>query len=776
MNLTSVDNYTLKDLLLYNPWDKQKRTLELTRIFPEEIFIKDLLITPSIFTDLKENLVQRINPKDMFFKPFYILSGYSGNGKTTFLYWFKDQIKLENYYFEIINIIDKHIQIDNGIKLVQASLVKKYYKSCNSRPKKKTIDFILENGSVYRDYLQDDIDKLSDLGNNFYGEESPANCNEINSFLEDISFEKFLIIFMTDQVFEFKDNPSLKNKTSYVYCFDNLDEIDMEYINPQMWKAIKDLSSTMVAISEETSLDFEFSKKITFLLVFREANIACGSAQLNDAIGHQVDYKRFIYTGGAKEIILERVKKFNGIRTEKTKLLIDFINIICHEYLFDYFLMPLFNYDYRLICEAFVAFIEDETIDNKKYQLLSVTIEQYKSIPNTYKCLKRGIFINSFIRFFAKNNYLKKLAPTNREEERNENSAYCNKARLMLTVFSNFSFPNPNGFPIDERELDEIKPIQFSLKKAYKICKVFLNNCSEFFEILSELIDLNKSSWAHLITVYGKKASCDVETYKFDFSEEISILERIDKNEISKDEDQRISNIYISLNASAYVYLRHIIPNFEYISGYKSQEKKIDWYLLKPLVQLTDITTFSKQSEFEDRTEFYILWEFEKQINIVYDKVYLYAKNNMNFFQKVFKNYSKEEYCKTSDYNFRGDYVSHKLIRESNIPKKRYSFFISRLISTHINYLEHFRQYITNEGFTNIESNINKKDMAIPQNNTKTKINNFLLKKIENYIDLLIEVDDPSLKSVSKKLKDALNMAKQKPSYWISCNQAQHPT
>lgn len=737
-----------RDALIYNPYDNNRRPKSL-----DGVNFSDIRIIPQSYLDERFNLSNIVNPSSNFCRQFYIISGYSGNGKTTFLYWFQEQIVKEGFWFEITNLIEQAHGIEDDFRLVQKSIIHKFK---TNLLKKQTLSFIFDHKIIFRTFFSKElIATIADLKND--------NNYEIYrslDLIEVLEFNQLLLLYVLDKVLDFVFKPEYAATKSFTFCFDNLDELRFEYMTPKMWEVILDLSSNLRYIIQNTNIDFD-EKKITFILVFREANIACGIAALNDRLSPAIRGKRFIYTSIAKEIIEKRIKLVDRDLDEDDLKFKFLLESIINDRILDVLILPLFNYDYRKLSEAIADCVQPEEIEGKKYRIFDAQKDEYVSIPPLYNYLKRGILVNMFIRYFAKENYLEKLAPI-----RNgwlKETPYCNKTRLMLTVLSNLSFPN--GYPQNLKELAEIKPMTFTLYSAFCECKMFIENPSEFFKVLKPLIDLDKSSWAHLITIYGKQPVREFNSYNFDFSKDVELFEKKIKNEnLTETEEKYLNDFAITLNASAYAYLRHILTHFEYISGYKTKNSGLTYYTLKPLILSTQSTVVNKE----------VLWEFQSQIIHVYDIVELYVYNNLEFFKVKFKDTEDKEarieYC-TSKHVFRGDSNNHFEQIDELRNEKLYSFYSSRVIATHINYLDNFRQYITNEGFNKLEMELSRTDKTSPNLNTRGKIHEFVLSYIEKYINLLEFFGDPSMRGITAKLKEAHKDAKNNNKLWVSVKQ-----
>lgn len=738
---TTFPEVTTQDLLLYSPYDNRYRLKSKLSI---EHF-KKIRIIPQMYLDEKENLKIVINPESGFSKSFYILSGYSGNGKTTFVNWFKEEIEKDNFWFDIINLIEEGYGNRCDITLLEECLKCKLKENLANQ---KTLKHIVLHQNLFIDYFSKPIlSKICNLASETKYDE--IDCREC---LDMMDYFAILLLYVWDKILAFATDSKFSGKRSFTFCFDNLDEIKHESLNPAIWDGILDTSSKIRRIIDKTGLTFDFDHRVIFLFVFREANFACSTAQLQDRIGPITDLKRFIYTKIGREIIEMRASKATKYLSEDDRVLRRILQILSYEKVTEDILLPLFNYDYRKISHAIISLVQPHSEGGKIYRMLELNENEYEEIPGEYLNGKRGILINAFIRFLAKENFLEKLAPI---RDLNHSIEYCSKTRLMLTLFSNLSFPN--GFPKNRKELAEIPPQPFSLLAAYRSCNEIMA-IDEFFVKLCSLIDINKSSWAHLVTIYGKHPVKTTYNYAFNFDYEDEILNKIQNHDkLTLSENQYILNITISLNAAAYIFLRYIITHFEYISAYKIRENGDPWYNYKPLFLATNIII-----------EDYPYWEFENKIKSVYKIVESYYNNNYNYFYAVFSkmlNFNLRSFCR-SKYIFKGEH--HIPMKIDN--EQLFGLYITRLISTHIEYLENFRHYFIKDGFSILQKKISNYDPSLISNlyiNSIDRFNNFTLGYIEKYIFLLNKVKDPSVESVVYSLNQQIENAKVNRETWI---------
>jgi hypothetical protein len=190
------------------------------------------------------------------------------------------------------------------------------------------------------------------------------------------------------------------------------------------------------------------------------------------------------------------------------------------------------------------------------------------------------------------------------------------------------------------------------------------------------------------------------------------------------------------------------------MSAYKTRKDGILWHKMKPLFQLTD---FNVQE---------MKWEFQIKLDEVLEHVSTYKENIQNHFVKYFINdtdiKTKDQFVQ-SIYVFKGDITK---AGKGNV----YPLYMTRLITSHIGYIETFRHYITaDDVFTVIQKNIETLDEQIRHltMTTKDEIHIYLLTIIEKYLTLLIEINDPTQSKIQSDLKSALEKAKKSYANWV---------
>jgi hypothetical protein len=726
---------SLKELFFYTPYD---HLYDHKSILTEDDFINQLRIENS-YDDLKKNLVQSIRND-----AFTFLCGYTGNGKTTFIHWFKEQIK--DYTVDIINVIKNGVGFDLEITLVETCLVDELWDRLDVEVFK--IIRSNRNNIFFRYFDAKLLDRITNYCQRYDREDKPKNIELFYYIFEDNSgtknsYSQKLMLYLLNAIvpqLETAENPnSIK---PYLLCFDNLDELKIEHLSGDVWENTLDATFKLNSIFFELKKDFNYTLKTSLLLVFREANWAVGAAQANDRLSHITAQMHFFCVNNGLEIIRKRIKVYADAHNEEDnndKRILELAEIIFKdEVLINERLMPLFNYDYRQFVDALVRITAPIFISGKEYRLFNMTEKQYDAFPkDKFINGKRGILMHAFIRHLSNDNFLNRIAP---RTDIHDTRGHCNFARMFLTVLCNLAFGNKAEEQRNERA--EAMPAPVPLMEIYKYCKNIMTP-GEFFDTINSLIDINRSSWTHLITLYNKEpVQFNKNEYTFDFSAE---KKNLDKGNMTGD----LRKIAVSPNASAYIYLRYIITHFEYIAAHKASSSN-SIYDYKPLFLCTNtnITT--------------VKWEFEETIETVYGIVKAYSARTEKFFNEVFIDrleYDHKKYCRPdSVYIFKGDY------HNGSKKKWHYPFYMTRLLTTHIRYLDDFRRYINEHYYKEMETTLKTIDNKIARNfKNRAGINSFILEYIGKYIKLLEDIPDPSKEGIDEKLRIQWEQAKDNP-------------
>lgn len=278
---------------------------------------------------------------------------------------------------------------------------------------------------------------------------------------------------------------------------------------------------------------------------------------------------------------------------------------------------------------------------------------------------------------------------------------------------------------------DEVEPCLISISSLYKHYSERYP-ISEFLENLLKCYNFNSERWAHLISLYNIKLDNNRQPK---ISHETYELLRSIKNGDNLGYDDEEQEVAIHFNASAYFYLRYLISHFEYYSYLTTlDDVNVE---NSPLVNLALKIHISK-----DKPPIYA---FEDKIEKVLALVRDYKKNIDQSYLIKFIDLTPQQYIE-SVYTF-GDEQFNK------------RFYITRVITTHITYLDDFRYYLFNsKQFDKFSRKLKGDKLLIKQ---KNEVNDYLIDQISTYLQILDEgIIDPNITSLLKNLKEKVILAK----------------
>lgn len=735
-----------KDIFLYSPYDSLYNGVN---VLNEDLFFSSLFCEHDKLLMLLEDFKKYLSSESERGKPIVILSGYSGCGKTTFINWLKRDLIKENNFFKVISLTNELYSIGSNDQILVSAIRKDLTAKLLSL---RALTLITENLSEYigifteviktpsikdapelvKQISKSKIVEIQELYHELkFGDKTKTDkIIAINRFIQNDCFEfrDLLFIYMLEHILEFQER---ENKyKEYIFCFDNLDEMKYEYISKQMWDDISQVwhALTILCKSDEGKINFPFSSKLHLILVFRESNISLSNLdnpQTYDRLYPKIQNRRVILSGEVDNILMKRllfIEKYLP-QYDENSLLVKLFKYLRQDKKFTKrFLLPFFNYDYRKLFIAIDQLTErDDEIKNAFFiqqQDMERIINLSKYEP--YRNLLRGIIMQPII-FSACRDQLKNLI-TNKE-------IGCRLSRLILTVLYNLSYSD--GLPSDQTQKDEIEPGLIPLSSIYKY---FAKNYSVdyFLENLFKCYQFHNERWAHLISLYNVKIAPDSKPRFRKKTKEILLKIAEDPNSYEFDPN---NESFVHFNASAYAYLRYIITHFEYYS-YLSVSK-LDSGEYFPLVNLA--------YKIESQSDGILIFSFEKRIKDILQIVREYKINIDKSYGKNFSHMSPQKYTK-SEFSFGDESVKR--------------FYMTRVITTHITYLDDFRRYLfeSNEFAVFCKSKVDK---GISILKGKKEINLFLIGAVSEYLSILeIGIMDPTIFALLQDLKEKVIVAR----------------
>lgn len=715
-----------RDVILYSPYDNK-----VNNQFIEEFNFNDDFFYTHFFEPIREfeNVKKDF---DAFFDltgnestQISILSGYSGCGKTTFIHDYKRKIKEagKNYYFKIINLIKKARGTGHDVRLIVNAISDDLIIYLTDD---RCFDVIVNNWQIFSQHFRKNtLEDINKIRIDFVRRGLSYNEKkiELQYFLNDMDcFGEILLLYFVSHILLYGE----QNYDRHIFCFDNLDELNIEYLSVEIWDDIMNVLDILRGIFADgiecNNENFIFNiEKLSVLFVMREANISITNAQLNDRITTNFGIKRMILGGSVKNILQKRYdfiennkEKFKNIDSDPIYQL---LRIIKNEKITEQIILPALNFDYRKLFQI-LLFLTDSTGDVFSPSFFKISYDEYSRIFDKRRYLARGILYNGLILFMIKTHFENFL----KEKDG------CRPSRLFLTVLNNLCYPLSLDTDTEKRNL---QPPQKT--NLYEYIKNIENkiNVAAIIECLNNYFTTSQSSWAHFITVYNIKT---VGGNKLNVTSDIiEILNNINNNqEISNSQIDKISKIELLINASGHIYLRYLITHFEYFSHMYLLGKGRGAYSIipKPLVEM--LLYNHRESKFE----------FEIIINEVFKLVADYESQIKGDFENKFrKYYTPEEYLRNDCvFSFKPEH------------KKPKSFYMSRVITTHITYLDDFRYFILHD--ENFKKYLDNNVITFLNMKNIKEINKFIVGKIKEYIKLAEEgIPDHSIKSTLERIK-----------------------
>jgi ABC-type oligopeptide transport system ATPase subunit len=750
-----MNDVTFKDILLHSPYERL-----LDYGLTESEFREYLLVRNEEYKKIANEIFASFSQGDKS-KTFYFLKGFSGCGKTTFIRWL------------IKEIIDtKETTFNSGsLKIYREYINLSFTSNSEKRYFEKTIIDIIDR--KFEDYkstfifIERNHDKifphLNGIKNKSHliaditteSKSSSLFKSAFDSLLDDLPVKTLLTICLLQKIIHVEE----KKHDLCFFCIDNLDSFDYSYLLEDFWQDFFYAYNKLIDIRKEFDWSFDIKKKLKVLYVLREHNYNLVKANFNK---HASDVLRplthdafSIIQPDVKKILENRVNYALNREIDINSDILKLINLILDEddIFREKFYLPLFNYDLRKLNQKIVEIATNENLlhfkfDFKKYGNL------FKHRDPQFKNGARGIILHGFLKTLFNSEEKYPIDPIFDDDYLEDSSSqpFCSYCRLLITVIYNLTCQDDKRL---NKKLDNLALItkeQFPLSKLISSLRIF-NDTKEpiipyksIFYWLSKFYNLRNETVTHLINISEKTTNTSRD---ISFDEEL--IESLQNQDFAT--NSIINNINIRINPSGVIYLRYLIPHFEFLAAYKYWREDKDEFskLFKPLYLSTDYSTLNNK------------YEFETLIDDVYSIVEKKKRGNDKFLEERIFKYSKV--------NNIGKYLDSKFVLHlKDINSQLYS---SRTITTHLRYLEYFRKYlIEDEAFGNYVNQM--KNLYGSNVKSLKEIEKFILKYQKKYIDLYFnnekhESFDYTISEIMKKWKKHIyDLSEGRVSYWIS--------
>lgn len=741
---SNFSKLSFQDLLNYNPYEKEFsfRNDGLDTADFDEVFVE----IPE-FRIEEQRLIEILDPDEDNRKNLVTLSGYSGNGKTTFLNWIKPRFEARGYYFKINNIIKEGVGHITSEELISKSMASELIAQLQSS-QCRSFKAICENQEIFFTAFDIHIDtnRYEEKQINLYKELQKISESDVlntdyatlNRLVDSLPLKQILIIYFLEHLI--KNNDAGRKRC--IFCFDNLDEIEFEYLTEKFWETFLDIKSLMITFSQKLKLEIDFTKHVFFIFVFREATLQIRNAHFTDRFLSYIGKTRMILTGSARDIVKKRIavaeKYFDDKKLQS--MVFELTKILSQDIFTDKILLPLFNFDYRSLNRTIHQILKDEN-SRKIVDIYRRTKKEFEIGETNDINLKddilyglRGSVLFLFISFLFDNKKFhefaaKQVIVAKDIDDSEIGSMICRPSRMLLTAI--FSLSYPNAIPKDHTNRMLIKPQQVGLLHLYNTIKDIPSVKDSFFIWLSKLFDVKMGSWAHMVSIFDKEISHGPDN-NIDFTIEIGKILQLEKSTKNYPEvEKELNEIKVCINASGYIYLSIIMVHYEYFINVLNTTGRNH----KPLFQALDYNFKENKFDFE----------------IIMNDVFEYVKD-----LKKKLDDSLEHVILKRGYTF-NEYVNSAFAfkRHENVPKMLYS---TRIITTHIQYLDSFRFFIfKSRAFEEMQAQVAGNPSLNFTMRSKEKINETVLAQIEKYVKLLDSglkeaATDPKVRTFEEKI------------------------
>lgn len=683
---------SINTLLEYTPYDNKCPSpfgLRSNEKEEEEKFYRNGLFVeyPTACDKLKKELEECIEDESTH---SIVFSGSSGSGKTTFL---KDYFRNNNekYLCQYINLLDNPATLFDEecirtslmnllVDVFSKDIAKMFYQTY----REQTLSGGVANYDL--DFLGDKLIRFMAFCNTYSQADSNLSFNaEINKF--DINITQLLSLFLITNVIAHKEE-----KGSLVFVFDNLDEIDKQYINTKLNDIV--LSSFSVAQGySERILKYNFVKNVTFIFAFRSENETIfknteagerykvlHNVSIEFSPEYQVRYDEILdariryYEKTIEEMSAEEKVSMDDKEIALKEKYSSIKDIIQSENsYFKRFIAPLYSYDYRM----FTHFAMKSSLKNR-------TVKIHDSLKQREKGLDSQQGARGMLLFFAlAGMYSDDRSRFTSYSNEEFSDGTCNIFRMSFTLLSEmcgWSRQKEELLKVlkDESDFNE-KTRPVNLLSFMKVIKSWYSENDKVFvsKVLEGLIGSTARSYECPITLSGSTIDDFINKLGQNFSVS-GLAAMVIKAYL--EEDSSIATVNIKVNPLCIVYAMRVFIHYEYFNLISTEWKRDDdnkqkeklEYVPRPLFQFVEIEKDKRN--------------IELCLSLTFDTV----KKVINIADKHFCNkcvLDHKQQCNNDCDSFIKAFIQEGLCFNNTI-------HATRTITAHIRYLEHYRTFL----------------------------------------------------------------------------------
>lgn len=681
---------TIQDILDACPYD-YTRNLDLK--LTSDLFYEKLFYTNHELDSKQRRLWNKFSTIEET-KRIIFFTGYSGSGKTTFIKDFQKNYKSKFTEFKYIDFASLYGNMQRGIN---------------------PISYTLANYIVERRFEEDNvkymIDFLSDLNATpslliyFSKETKQALSNyitrgepyKLEDFIYNLTSKEIVNLFLLMCINKYIKNGENKK---FIICFDNLDRTGIEYLSEKFLNEFIEVYDNAIRISQNCyGGQVSFTADFYFIMCMREVSYSLLEIHSIPRIMNMSDQEYFepLTDTFYRNIVGNRIKfiinDLQGLgNPEVANRILKRFNQAITSQDFRKIFLPLFNYDYRKLVNIIREISTKKDLTGWPFNLESDQVSEIS------KCA----FIGTWLNYIAKELHHRDFLLKKIRERIPPKDGFCLPERALLIYLL-----NKQVFEGGNLENLAILPSCDLLNIINGFEGIYQRE--EILKTLVRLFLAHAGVWSNLITISYKYLR-HPEIFSTE-NEWETIVNKI-KNVLGIGLNISSNPIKVSINPAGFIFVYNLLIHFEYCSSMLSEREKISNIPLFKVYLNEFIDTNQKRH-----------YSFERIIDKVFDMVKYHNRLMLMFYESKYKpKLSNIDYCET-DYAFKNESNNYTRVRVGSLHS-------TRVIFSHIEYIEKFRQYII-EKFKNEKPDILETEKWC-------NINQLIIDRIQAYLDLLI--------------------------------------
>ena len=664
-----IEEVDIRMFLKASPLESGERS-KLDRALTKDYYYEELYANSKAADDLVQEIIDKINNEDTH---NFILSGYKGCGKSTFIGHFLRVYKSRS----LLISFDDHWEPREGIyqnivMFIYNKIFRDFFPPNNEKPcevSEKYLDIFNQNENDYFIQSKHDLYDFFTYFNHKLAyvkaeKENGNNDEDVKQKLRDHVKQHILSgsianIMMLLVFWDIADRIVNNYDEQCCIIFENLDVIHNTKDVPKLVQNIVAFRNNIDKITESLYYQGKMvsnpSQDYILFFVMRETT----KAEFTNSINHFSDKKiRFQHIMNMSDVydiygILDKrykyLLKFKQRYSDRPKFQTMLKNIentkcILEDSSLKNRLYSVFNNDYRTCIEA----LSKIGLSDKKITSTYMSLRQIDNDENwvTYGC--RSIVYRRFLNAFVNDIFFKMIRKYEYSVSNDGKIRSVNLDRMILLYLNN----SQNILANEKYREKEYISIKALYSEVLKFCK----KPDTIVEAIWNMYDLqNTEMWNHLVT--------------FDDVSDITYDELQNEMEAVKNNKDQVHYAKIRITRAGEVYLNHILPHFEY---YAARSMKGVGYSLfcNTAEELCDIRAIVD-----------IIKAERKELSACCKKLFL-------FFKEVFDNIDDFKGVKFLDTNFATVKVSQTTDSISRM------YHCERVIHSNIGYLDSFRFYV----------------------------------------------------------------------------------